>query len=272
MDLSRQTTASNNPADHRPGKVETANSVVLTRSDVEQRIKDHALVGYQTIYSVMKGITLANAAITLAILIGNYKATDNPPTFLSALPFLLTSFAGTVITYNGTHIGSLLTSWLPYTREVVLPFVLVIFEFTLFTLLWSAKTIVYWLPVYCFWGITASSIVWTVRSQLKRQEVEESLQKMREFYIEALRRDGIGSAITGIYGGTLFVAGRASYPSWLFKPFIALNGRGITWLWLIGWIAFVFLCVAIFQQSSDRRKMVALLQPGEVNNHESNIP
>ena len=101
----------------------------LDLQELLSRSRNHSKDNYLFIYSVMKGATVANAAYTIAIFV-----TIGLPSLLR-VPFWLVSFAGLILTYNATIVGTLIMGFIPSWRDIVLPFTLAIFEFLLFSIL-----------------------------------------------------------------------------------------------------------------------------------------
>jgi len=198
----------------------------VTRAELLGRLKGHGVLSYVTIYNFMKGIALANAAYTFALLVG-FGQSHGPFEWLT-LTLWLASFAAVILTYYATMVGMIVILWVPTLFDIVLPFVLVIAEFSLFSVLQSPATVVYWPLVFSVFNAIVSGIVWNVHFRLRHLQIEDDVRTLVDDYRRGMKRD---ATLSGLNVPVMLV---------LFY---------FSWIWISGLVALVVLCLAIREQS-----------------------
>jgi hypothetical protein len=164
----------------------------LDRGDLQERLKEHASLNYVTIYSVMKGITLATGAFTLAVLFGEENLS------LSRLCLLIVSFATMVLTYDATHVATLVMNWVPDWRDIVYPFAVAVTEFLLFFILQNENVTLFWHPVFGVFALSCSLLLSNVLSKIEESQYAPDLVGLVDDYRQSLRRDRRMSCLHGI--------------------------------------------------------------------------
>lgn len=223
------------------------NNSQLTVSEIKDRIGKHTSIHYLTIYTVMKGVTLANAAYTLNIIFnaGLVK--------WQLIPFWLASFTAVILTYDATMVGLLIMAWLPRWQDIIFPFILVVIEFLLFSVLQSDLTLKYWPLMVAIFCANASAVLWNVVTQVRVEHYEARLSKLVQEFIRWMKRDRRNSLALAIFWLTIFLI--------MTKVDFFLK-----WQWVLGIIAFFQFVMVIREQEYDRKVIVERIKKLSISN------
>lgn len=167
----------------------------MTTGEIEERWRNHARANYDRIWSVMKGATLANSAYVLT----QPGLTQN----WTRWPFWIVSFLALTVTYYGYSVGSILTPLDIRLRDAVLPLMLGVAEFVMFSALIARPAASSgppraWYFAFAVFGALASSVIWSVRARALSQGFDDDLKTLVDNHRQSLRNSGIGSAVTAI--------------------------------------------------------------------------
>lgn len=215
-----------------------SNGFQIDLEEITSRLKAHPRENYTFIYSIMKGATLANAAWTLGIFLQG----RNP--FLIPFLFWVVSFAAMLLTYNTTTVGTLLAGFRITFRDTILPFILAIFEFLLFSILQQETTIPYWYLVFAGFTLSTSLIIHSIIRKLKPDEYELPVRNLIKTYADGMKRDRKHSIILFLFSSVVGLLN-------LF--FIPLYATWQQWYWVPSIVIGVILATGLYQQEAARR-------------------
>lgn len=220
-------------------------------------MKTYTKDNYLFIYSVMKGANLANAALTLAILIaGGAKP------ILPRLAFWIVSFAAMVVTYNTTFRGVVTTGYRINWLDSLLPFTLAIIEFLLFSVLLPPGSFYlppeapdtlwnHWYLIFALHGINASILVWNRARQLKYEDFDNELHELVKMFEKWLNRDIKGAGINGIVWSVVWA-------TMIFSLLPRCPNLQV-WQWLLAIPAFLTMIYVIHTAEKDREMTIEFL-------------
>ena len=242
----------------------------LELTELQNRMKTYAKDNYLFIYSVMKGANLANAALTLAILVaGGAKP------LLPRLAFWVVSFAAMVLTYNTTFRGIITTGFRLNWLDSLLPFTLAIIEFLLFSVLLPPGSFYlpsdapdtfwnHWYLIFALHGINASILVWNRARLLKYEDFDTELHELVGKFEGWLERDIKGAAING----TVWTIVWAVMVFYVLPLFPSLQ----MWQWLLAIPALATMIFVIYTAEKDREVITEFLTQETQPQSQDDVP
>lgn len=214
---------------------------VLTKAILCRRFEDHGIMTYVTTYNFMKGIVLTNAAYTLTLLLGLTQAQQQvPPPLMEAVVLWAASLAVIALTYYATIVGMLIILWVANVFDIILPFLLVVAEFCLFSVLQSGTGVQYWPYGLSTVAIIICGILCNVYSHLKYEVSDDAgLGRLLSQYSTGMRIQAASSFLMALANVAVYI--------WLGRP------------WVSGAIVFVASVVALYAHGMYANELTALL-------------
>ena len=177
----------------------------LDSTELQTRAKSYARDNYVFIYAVMKGASVANAALTVGVILAVQKTIFSP-----RIAFWIVSFAAVLLTHVTTFRGILFAGHRVNAFDSVLPFLLAIVEFLLFLILLPPISLFQpdgtpdtlwnnWYLILGLHALTASAIVMNRAAQVEKQDFDDELHPLVDHYRKWMRRDIRGSFICGCF-------------------------------------------------------------------------
>jgi hypothetical protein len=149
-----------------------------------------------------------------------------------------------LLTYNATTVGTLIAGFRITFRDTILPFMLAIFEFLLFSTLQQATTVLYWYLVFAGFTLSTSLIVHSIIRKLKPEEYEPPIRDLIKNYTDRMKQDRMNSTVCCLLSlvfGLLNVLVFASCAVWQ------------QWYWIPAVFVLVGLLIGLYQQEMSRR-------------------
>ena len=230
--------------------------IIITRDDLEERMKNHISTNYMSLYSVMKSVTIAFAGIVFTSFV-TYRAWE-----ADRILFWFASFEATILTYNAVVIGSIVIYWMPTWRDVLFPFSLAVVEIMLFNILQinpnppgRNSRISAWYLMFSIFGFTASLILHNVVSKLDTKNYTDDLEFIISKYRDGMIRDRRNSFIVGT--GSLVVYGLCRIVDRLrWEQETIFYGFKARWIVVITGIAAVAVMALAMKDHETERKMI----------------
>ena len=184
--------------------------VPLTSKDVKDRLHNYPRENYVYIGTIMKGVALYFASLVILDVLRANIWQD----WLKLLPWL-TSLAAILVSYMTTSRGVVLTSARANIFDSVVPLLMGIAEFLLFSVLQtSAQYPNFWLNWFGFLSVHALLAVLLVQNRIKKtvpDDFEEDLEPVRREFIGWLRKDLKGASGVCSAAFVLWLIVRARY-------------------------------------------------------------
>jgi hypothetical protein len=230
--------------------------------ELEARLKTHGKENYLFIYSVMKGVVVGIAVLTL---INLFRTTDDGHgVFLSKLSLWAASFAAIIMTYYATTVGTLIWVFYPTWKDVILPFVLVIAESLLFLVLSKLDSAVpdptdtFW----CNWNLTFAGfalichlMLWNIYQKVQSSSYKEELEHLINKYRGRVKSDVRSSGVSIIVWYVVW----AVWHSWLKNKYPVSRN----WLWLSG-VAVLILMFFVIKNQAQAHDLIINAVSGRV--------
>jgi hypothetical protein len=222
----------------------------VRRVTVTQRMGEHLGQNHLMLISIVKGVTLGNAGLTIAEVLG--RVHEQRPQNATILVLLAASLVATVLTYSATTIGALVVFWVPGVIDTVVPLGIGICEFLMFSVLRAdgpdaVAPYWYWFPLAMLLGLLACSILVNVLSKLNAErDYEAGLQPAIEEHRRSQRSDAIVSFLSALGWGGVFV-------------YAHVVGSARAHLFAFGVGSLVLLLGAYVHQEQTRRRLASHL-------------
>jgi hypothetical protein len=235
--------------------------VKIDRTELRDRYKTYLVAHYLSCHITVVSVVLAIAGVAAASLITRPMGADHQLLVLWLL--WVGSLVATGVAYGGPMVGAFaLPSSIPSVSDLLLPILVGIIEFLLFTVLVRQVTPVglnalvnTWLAIMALFGTFAGLSVLRARHHytagMRQNVYSDDVHGMIERYLQCLTRDASGAAATTTLAATgagLRISGIIGGPLFVFP-------LAITFLLLLG-----------LRGHSDTAKMWRDLLPHEANN------
>jgi hypothetical protein len=194
-------------------------------SHLRDRVRSHLPGTYLLIVSIVKGVAIGNAGVAL----GHYLT--GPPSIevvVTGAGMITVSLMAITVTYNATVSGSLLASWRPSWVDTLMPMLIGLLEFLMFTVAQSgtsSRVVAKWSGILVVWGLMAAFVIWHIRRRLpvssdkvsQGMEHDDGVQDLYIWYRSALGGDLAGASTFSVLAGALFVvaSGLGESPWWI---------------------------------------------------------
>jgi hypothetical protein len=183
---------------------------IATLADVREQIRNHTHDNLILLSSVMKSITIANAAYVLTML-----CASSVTPFLW-IPFWLASFAIIVVSFTGQITNSLLSTYDPDWRETVGAFAQTIAEFILMSVLMpQGKSLPMLESWFLLWGVHSlcgALMERVIGSKVRRGHYSPVLRTLVDLHVEHLAGAWRGASFSGAFGLVIWMLARYLVP------------------------------------------------------------
>jgi len=209
-------------------------TVELSGEDILARLREHPRENYTFIFSVMKGVTLANAALAVM------TVTVVKP---SAVGLLLwaTSFAAFILTYSAVTVGLAMAAFQLGWIDAVVPFSIAILEFLLFSVIQDTDVMHHWYLIFAMYHTGAAIMIHSIIRRTEASQYEPSLKDAVSLYESRVRGDRLAASLTAI----------------VFTACALIASLGVSWWPRFGWVSaalgLVVMIQAIRQTEKTRR-------------------
>ncbi len=173
--------------------------------------------------SIVKGVALGNGGLAIAHYVALAPKLDVD---LTAPGMIGVSLAAVVVTYNGTLVGTLLTSWARSWVDTTLPLLVGLLEFLMFsTVQFGTNRLVLekWVAVLTIWALVVTTLLWQVRRRVPAAHGSDGISELYAWYRRTLRTD-IFIALAFLIIAVLFFVALA----WLVPASYLLRGIGLS--------------------------------------------
>jgi hypothetical protein len=210
----------------------------ISKANLSSRLQDYPRGNYSTVFSVMKGVTLANAALVISPIVGTRSVTS--------ILLWLASFLAVVLTNQAVMFGTVIIAWNRLKlREIVFSFILGILEFWLFGLS-VAKTLGPWLLCFAAFSMIGGALAMNAASEARPAQYAADVQSSVKKYADAQK---VVVAIAGL-SSVFWLA--ASVNFW------NISNESRTGI-VLSSIALLNIAYPLFQQSKDTRNLTESL-------------
>lgn len=229
----------------------------LNARELTLRLKLHSKENYVFIYSVMKALTVYSAAVALHSIISGLISGES--VFLLRLPYWLASFAAMILTYNATMVGLLIIAYVPNWEDSVVPFLLAVVEYLLFSVLADPKpeSVLWqhWLLIFSLFALICHI---KIRNALHKTNLDNyvgSLRTIIEDYKANVKKEDIpSSAYCAIF----------AFAFWVLLKFPLFQSWGLSispnWQCLLGIPALAVMIFAIRTSEKYRIRLVTYIK------------
>jgi hypothetical protein len=199
-------------------------------TELKVRLRAHLPSSYVLMISIVKGIALGNGGLAVA----HYVAqTPNLDVDLTAAGMIGVSLAAVVVTYNGTLVGNLLTSWAPSWVDTTLPVLIGLLEFLMFSIaqLGTGRLVLEkWVAALMLWALLVAILLWQIRGRVPAETGDDPTSKLYRWY-----RGTLGIDIRMVLAFLAIAAGFFIALAWFAPAFFVerIIGLPLTLLFLI---------------------------------------